>query len=128
MVISWERKRMSRGLLIVEHWVLMEYETTAFCFLEKLQFHLAKCVVSMFFSYFHYWILILKLNMSRFEWEYFISINFMTCFNPNLDQNIGLWILYLPKKIPPSSILDILLPHNSVFQLTSHYLSGFSLS
>ncbi len=92
---------MSRRLFIVEHWVLMEYETKTFCFLEKLQFHLAKCVILMFFSYFHYWILILKLNMSRFEWIYFISINFMTCFNPNLDQNIGLWILYLPKKNSP---------------------------
>jgi hypothetical protein len=50
----------------------------------------------MFFSYFHDYILILKLDMSRFEWANFISISFIICFSPYLDQNIGLKILYLP--------------------------------
>jgi hypothetical protein len=42
----------------------------------------------MFVSYFHDWILILKLDMSRFELTYFISISFMLCYNLDLDQNI----------------------------------------
>ncbi len=34
--------------------------------------------------------------MNRFEWTNFISISFMTCFNLDLDQKLGIEILYLP--------------------------------
>jgi hypothetical protein len=50
----------------------------------------------MFFSYFHDWILILKLNMSRSKGVDFININFMICFSLDLNHNIRLRILYLP--------------------------------
>jgi hypothetical protein len=128
MVISRKRKKIRRGLFIIEDWVLMEMKQKHFVFHKSFNSIQPKFVILMFLSYFHYWILILKLNMSRFEWIFFISISFMICFNPNLDQNIGLWILYLPRKLPASSILDIPLPHNSIFQLTSHCLLGFSSS
>jgi hypothetical protein len=62
--------------------------------------------VLMFFSYFHDYILILKWNMNRSKWENFINIIFMICFNPYLDQNIGLNFLYLP---PSCGIKDDLL-------------------
>jgi hypothetical protein len=34
--------------------------------------------------------------MSTYEWIDSISISFMICFNPDLDKNIRLGILYLP--------------------------------
>jgi len=34
--------------------------------------------------------------MSRPKWVDFISTSFMICFSPNLYQNIGLKIMYLP--------------------------------
>jgi hypothetical protein len=39
MVIFGRRKRMKRGLFIVEHGVMWEYETINNFFLEKLQFY-----------------------------------------------------------------------------------------
>ncbi len=50
-----------------------------------------------------------------------IGINFMICFNLDLDY------IY-QGRLPPLGILDIALPHNFIFQLTSHYLLGFSSS
>ncbi len=50
---------------------------------------IARFVVFDFFSYFHDWTKVLKLNMSKSRWVDFISINFMIFFSPNLDQNIG---------------------------------------
>jgi hypothetical protein len=43
----------------------MEYEKNMFWFLEKLCFHSQSCYFDVFLSYFHYWILILKLVLIR---------------------------------------------------------------
>jgi hypothetical protein len=50
----------------------------------------------MFSIYFHDLILNLKLDTSKYEWTNFISISFMICFSPYLDQNIILKFLHLP--------------------------------
>jgi hypothetical protein len=42
------RKKMKRRLFIIEHWVLMEYETRAFFFLEKLQLYSQICCFDVF--------------------------------------------------------------------------------
>jgi hypothetical protein len=46
-------------------------------------------VVLMFFSCFHNWSKIIKLDMSRFERTNFISISFKICFSQGLNENIG---------------------------------------
>jgi hypothetical protein len=49
----------------------------------------------MFLLYFDGWILNLRLDMNIFKWTNFIHISFIICFIPNLNQNIGLKIMYL---------------------------------
>jgi len=72
------------GFINVEHWVLWEYESRVFCFLEKIQ-SINIFVIFMFLSYFHNRIKVLNLDLSRYEWKEFISISFMICFSPDLD-------------------------------------------
>jgi hypothetical protein len=88
MDISWKKEKNEK---------IIYYRTLSFVgvwnksilFLEHHQFHNQTSFFD-FFSYFHDWILNLKLYVSRFEWTYFININFMICFNLYLDQDIGL--------------------------------------
>jgi len=59
---------MKDHCIILEHGTLMEYDRNMFGSLEKLCFHNQNCYFDVFLiSYFHYWTLIIKLVLSRFE-------------------------------------------------------------
>ncbi len=62
--------------IIVEHGALMEYERNNLIF-GKALFPSSKFVILMFLSYFHYWILILKQVLNRYERTKFVSISFI---------------------------------------------------
>jgi hypothetical protein len=55
----------------------MEYERNMFLSLERFCFHNENCYFDfLLLSYFHYWILILKLVLSRSEEQIVLGISF----------------------------------------------------
>jgi len=61
--------------------------------------------------------------MNRFEWDDFISISFMICFSPYLDQNIRLKILYYHKRTWTISVPTFVSIH-----LLGHFKTMYTLA
>jgi hypothetical protein len=60
---------------------------------------ITRFVVLMFSSYFHDWIKVLNLDMSRSEWRNFISISFMNFLKSRIRPKYRIGILYFLKQL-----------------------------
>jgi len=67
LVYLWRRERNEDHCIIVEHGALMEYERNIFDVWKNSVSIIKVVILMLFFSYFHYWILILKLALIEYE-------------------------------------------------------------